>query len=159
MPRRYKRVTDKADVPEANMKLALESVLNKELSIRKAAEQYGVKAGTLQHRIEKKKKENELPNIKVRIFENKFTNKQVFTADEEKELEKYIKKSSAIQYGLTLKAVRKLAYEYACALPNCKYPEKWDEDKLAGIEWLNETTNSLSDCRLIILLHFKKMTS
>lgn len=35
-----------------------------------------------------------------------------------------------------MNAVRKRAYDYASVLPHCKYPEKWDEDKLAGIEWL-----------------------
>lgn len=74
MPRIYKRVTDRNDVSEANMKLAIESVLSKELSIRKS----NVKPGTLQHRLEKKKKENELPSGAERTFENKFTNKQVF---------------------------------------------------------------------------------
>lgn len=99
MPRIYKKVTDRPDVSEANMKLAIESVLSKELSIRKSAEKYDVKPGTLQHRLEKKKKENELPSGEERTFGNKFTNKQVFATDEEKELEKYIKKAAPYSMG------------------------------------------------------------
>lgn len=41
-----------------------------------------------------------------------------------------------MHYGLTAIQVRKLAYEYAKSL-KLKYPQKWDENKMAGIDWMH----------------------
>ncbi|CAH2084120.1 unnamed protein product [Euphydryas editha] len=42
-----------------------------------------------------------------------------------------------MHYGLTTVQIRKLAYEYAKSL-NLKYPVKWDENKMAGLEWMRK---------------------
>lgn len=39
-----------------------------------------------------------------------------------------------MNYGLMYKMIRTLAYQYARHLGSC--PKKWDENKLAGIDWL-----------------------
>jgi hypothetical protein len=56
--------------------------------------------------------------------------------DQESELVKYIKACSDMNYGLTYKNIRILAYDYACVLPNCKFPNQWNNNKKAGIDWL-----------------------
>lgn len=40
-----------------------------------------------------------------------------------------------MQYGLTKRGVRKLAYKFAVA-NNKKYPSTWNENKMAGEEWM-----------------------
>ena len=56
MVRTYKLKTDKKNINEENIKDAIREVLSKTLSIRKAADKYGIKTATLQHRIEKARK-------------------------------------------------------------------------------------------------------
>ena len=53
MVRTYKPKTDRKNINEENIKDAIREVLSKTLSIRKAADKYGIKTATLQHRIEK----------------------------------------------------------------------------------------------------------
>jgi hypothetical protein len=40
-----------------------------------------------------------------------------------------------MHYGMNKLDVRKLAYQYAAA-NKLKYPRQWDENKLAGGEWM-----------------------
>lgn len=67
-----------------------------------------------------------------RKFQSKHSVKQVFTISEEENLVQYIKKSSALHYGLTYKQVRCLASEYASKIPECRMPNKWEENQKAG---------------------------
>ncbi|KAG5864114.1 hypothetical protein JTB14_018087 [Gonioctena quinquepunctata] len=55
--------------------------------------------------------------------------------EEEKLLNDYIIKCCKMHYGLTTIQTRKLAYEYAKSL-SLKYPAKWEENKMAGKEWM-----------------------
>lgn len=96
--------------------------------LRRAADLYGLKPSTLFYRVKKYKK-NITP--KSELFSSKYTVAQVFTNDEEKLLEKYLLKSSKMNYGLTYKSAR---FDYATALKKC--PAKWTENKQAGIKWM-----------------------
>jgi hypothetical protein len=86
---------------------------------------------TLFYRVKKYKE-----NIALRSeqFSSKYTVAQVFTNDEEKMLAKYLLKRSQMNYGLTYKSARSLAFDYAKTLNKC--PEKWAENQHAGIEWM-----------------------
>ncbi|KAB0803785.1 hypothetical protein PPYR_00755 [Photinus pyralis] len=55
--------------------------------------------------------------------------------EQELELEKYAKRCSDINYGLTYRALQKLAYENAVALPNCQIPTEWHANKESKEEW------------------------
>ena len=69
-------------------------------------------------------------------YRSKFTSKQVFEVrKEELELVEYIKKCVSYQFGLTYKALGKLAYEYA-TLNEKDFPGKWNIMKEAGEYWL-----------------------
>lgn len=59
----------------------------------------------------------------------------MFTAAEEQSLVDYIQNVAKINYGLTKKGVRNLAYKFAVA-NNKKRPQNWDDDKCAGEEWM-----------------------
>lgn len=49
-------------------------------------------------------------------------------------LESYLLQSSKMNYGLTYKQTRILAYKYAVALNKC--PAQWQKNEIAGIEWM-----------------------
>lgn len=59
----------------------------------------------------------------------------MFTAAEEQSLVDYIQNVAKMNYGLTKKGVRNLAYKFAVA-NNKKRPQNWDGDKCAGEEWM-----------------------
>ncbi|KAB0790887.1 hypothetical protein PPYR_03745, partial [Photinus pyralis] len=59
----------------------------------------------------------------------------VFTEEEEKGLVTYIKNVAHMQYGLTKKGVRLLAFKYARANEK-KMHTTWNEEEIAGEEWM-----------------------
>ena len=61
---------------------------------------------------------------------------RVFTPAEEEELAVYLKRSSKMFCGLTLKATRQLAYKFALNLMKCNIPTNWRSDVMAGEDWL-----------------------
>lgn len=63
--------------------------------------------------------------------------KLVFTVKEERELEKYIKRSSDINYGLTYRSIQKLAYQYGSIIATCKMPQQWITNESAGKDWMS----------------------
>ncbi|GFS09263.1 transposase [Elysia marginata] len=99
------------------------------MPLRKVAEEYNVSKSTLHRNVEAKKKDPQ-----KRLVPN-YTHRQVFTADEERELAKYMLECSDMFYGLSPKQARELAYEMAVE-NNKKMPESWIENKAAGKEWL-----------------------
>ena len=59
---------------------------------------------------------------------------QVFSLEEERALAEYVIKCSKMFHGLSIKATRKLAWEYA--RQNLKnYPDAWDKNGEAGVDW------------------------
>ncbi|KAF2878706.1 hypothetical protein ILUMI_27458 [Ignelater luminosus] len=59
---------------------------------------------------------------------------QVFTNVEEKELEDFILESSKMCFGLTMRNLRKIAYETAVK-NNLRMPDAWVSKGIAGKEW------------------------
>lgn len=145
MPRVYVRKTQ-GTVDENAVKMALRDCFKNKISIREAARRHNIKRDTLMSRIKAVKKRNkEEVYLKSsdsgmsstdeegeRSFHSKYSVNQVFSVSEEKSIVRYIKKSSDLHYGLTYRQVRSLAYEYASKIPNCKIPNNWVENKLAG---------------------------
>jgi len=63
---------------------------------------------------------------------------KVFTEQEEKLLEDYLKKAAALYYGLNPTKVRILAYQFA--VKNNKFnviPRNWKVDEKAGADWFS----------------------
>lgn len=113
------------------LKMAVNAVLDDNIKIRRAAEIYNVTKSTLAVYV-KKQRESGQNNFSYTASN---AVKQVFSKQEEMELEKYLKKAAKMQYGLTKKEVLFLAYSYANK-NNKNIPEKWQESKAAGREWL-----------------------
>lgn len=127
------------------MKQAQKAVLSKSISLREAARSYNISRPTLQSRIRvlrKKKTAEEIRHLyntdsgnesseEEALVTSKYTVNQVFTLPQEKELAAYIKKVSDLNYGLTYKQIRELAYEFATVL-KCKMPSNWKTSKIAG---------------------------
>lgn len=145
MPKKDIKKTNRCDISEKNMKLAIKAVLSGILSQYKAAQEYQVKRQTLQSRIKvlsKKKSKEELlaewddsgnESEEEASYTSKYTSRQVFTTNQELELVAYIKRCSNLNYGLTYKQIRKLAYDFIRALPDSKVPHSWELNKTAGL--------------------------
>lgn len=111
-----------------------------------ASQKYNIKRTTLNSRLKKVKtsratagddsgnsSECEIP---VQKFQSKYSSAQIFTANEEEDLAKYMKKCSHLQYGLTYKKAREFAFEYA-VINKKNYPTTWDINKCAGEDWIS----------------------
>jgi len=59
---------------------------------------------------------------------------QIFSAQQEEELMKYILKASAIYYGLSISELRKFAYEFAKKI-GIQYPAAWNTNCEASKDW------------------------
>jgi len=136
MVRNYiKKRTVNVELEERNIQEAINEVKDGKCA-KRAAEDNGVKYTTLYYRLKKlKTPEGEwIPQIEPK-FNSKYTVNQVFSQVQESLLVEYIIKCSKINYGLTCKQIRKLAYDYSLK-SNIKVPKAWSENCIAGIDWL-----------------------
>lgn len=133
MVRNYKRKTERTNINEDAFTSAISEVIEGKLSIRRAADKYNVKCGTLQHRIKKWKEGRKEEGAS---YSSKYTSQQVFNLNQEKLLTEYIIKCSKMHHGLTLSQVRHLAYQYAKQL-GVHYPKSWDSNQSAGHDWIS----------------------
>ncbi|XP_046667355.1 uncharacterized protein LOC124359039 [Homalodisca vitripennis] len=147
MVRNYIKKKVGPEINERDVEEAVKLVLEKNVPIRQAAESFGLVHTMLFYRIKKAKAllKTNLPSehTDIRVpsapaplltFNSKYTSNQVFSAQEEKMLEEYIITCSAMNYGLTYKIIRALAFQYAEKLGRC--PKKWEDNKTAGLDWL-----------------------
>uniref|UniRef100_A0A1B6HXC1 HTH psq-type domain-containing protein n=1 Tax=Homalodisca liturata TaxID=320908 RepID=A0A1B6HXC1_9HEMI len=126
MVRNYIKKKVGPEINERDVEEAVKLVLEKNVPIRQAAESFGLVHTMLFYRIKKAKAllKTNLPSehTDIRVpsapaplltFNSKYTSNQVFSAQEEKMLEEYIITCSAMNYGLTYKIIRALAFQYA----------------------------------------------
>lgn len=121
MPRTYKRKTELKYSLE-DLKKAIDDVKTKKLTLGKAAEAFNIPKTTIFDYLKKKV-----------IKQPRSGRKPLFTDDQETQLVDYIIKCSKLYYGLTIKKIRQIAYQYA---EKNKLPHKFDRVKqLAGKDW------------------------
>ncbi|KAI4468033.1 homeobox-like domain superfamily [Holotrichia oblita] len=130
MPRTYVKKTDRSNINEKHMRQAIYDTMTKKLSEYEAARQYNIKRTTLPD------SGNESENEKE-TYSNKYTSRQVFTANQELEMKIYIQRCSDLNYGLSYAMIRKLAYEFSKVIPNCKVPENWTTHQTAELNERN----------------------
>ena len=154
MPRKRLLKTNRIDLDENAVKDALLAIFDGTYTERRASIVFDIKRSTLQHRrqkiLKKMTKEQYIrsqlgnpndsgnesdPEINENVYSSKYTNRQVFTVEQELELEKYIKNCSDLNYGLSYKSLQKLAYDFALALPDTKIPAEWHLNKEAREGW------------------------
>ena len=130
MGRRDKKTRTRAIFSNETMQEAVRRVRNGE-SLRKVSEVLNVSKSTLQRYVEKAKisKQDDIsytPNYHVR---------KIFTTEEEITLVGYIIDCSKMNFGLTRRDIKHLAY--ALGIRNDKsVPQNWIVHKMAGEEWL-----------------------
>jgi len=102
MPRSYKRKTTIGGWSEKSLKAAVDSVLKKKLSMRKAADAFGIPFSTLQKRV--KTKNFGPPSLGCT---------PIFTPDQENDMAVHITNLAKLFYGLTPLQLRQAAFDYA----------------------------------------------
>ena len=130
----------------AEMQRAVEAVMNKSMSERKAADVYNIKRLTLKRRLTEQRKipGNNGSNIGMNLSQSTAynnTSMKIFANTEEIELVDYCLRASKMGYRLSLIRLRQLAYEYAekfkKRLPHSRRGRlnPWDSNKQAGEDW------------------------
>lgn len=122
MPRSYQRKTTIGGWSEKSLKAAVDLVLKKKLSMRKAADSFDIPFSTLQKRI--KTKNFGPPSLGCT---------PIFTKEQEYDMAEHIKSLAKLFYGLTPLQLRQAAYDYA-ERNNIQHNFN-KELKLAGIDW------------------------
>lgn len=115
-----------------DLETAIKFILSKKMSIGQAAKHFELKKPTLIFHL---KKMEECGKEEYRYSPKK--PKQVFSEEEEFLLVKYLQDAANMHYGLTLKQVRALAYEYAIRNKK-KVDPSWERNKCAGEQWLRD---------------------
>ncbi|CAH1979615.1 unnamed protein product [Acanthoscelides obtectus] len=133
--RNRKRTTERGKTPAHIMLRAAREVKLNNKSIRGAGTDYDIPERTLRRFLQKVTDEelygtNELPTTAVGYIKNR----QVFSDDQEKQLEEYILKTADVYFGLSPKQIRTFAYEWAVSL-KIKFPDSWNTNKCAGQDW------------------------
>jgi len=114
------------------MKNAVEEVVEGRSSIRGAAKQFSIPFTTL---ITYVRKANSQDTDAMKYSPN-YSVRQVFNEDEESLLCEYLVKAAKHNYGLSRKAARSLAYDFA-VVNNKVLPNFWDNYQFAGKKWYN----------------------
>ena len=101
-------------------------------SIREAAELHNVARNTLHRYVQKARN---VPEGETAKLQPNYACRRVFSNDEEGTIKEYLINCSKMNYGLSRKKVRELAYEVA--LKNGRQvPDTWHGNKMAGEDWL-----------------------
>jgi len=133
MVRTYLKKRNKPDVPEAVIQEGVRDVQERRLSPRVEAFRYGVTRTALHYRILKISYGDECNRPDV--FTSLYTSRQIFSENQELMLVDYVIKCSKMNYGMTYKSIRQLAYDCGRRLQR-KFLNSLIENKIAGIDWL-----------------------
>lgn len=112
---------------------AVRKVVNKELTIREAADSINISKSTLARAVLKYKQSPESTTL---TFQPNHGHQIVFTPKEESLLTEYILDASKFHCGLSKKMVREFAFEYATKC-DITCPSTWKENCMAGMLDIN----------------------
>ncbi|KAK2716047.1 hypothetical protein QYM36_010577 [Artemia franciscana] len=115
------------------MKAAVMAHLKDGMPIRTAATLHAVQKSTLSRYCKTYSASADEEKVAFR-FTPRYDVKKVFSSEMEDSLESYILLSSRMNYRLTKKQTKKLAWEFAKA-NTLKYPKSWDDNEAAGEDW------------------------
>lgn len=101
MPRLYVRKTNRGEWTQETLVQACQTVLDKKLSMRNAAKQFGIPYSTLQERLKNGNYDPVLLGIRP-----------IFSYEDERDISNHIKDLSKLFYGLTPLQLRKAAFEF-----------------------------------------------
>ena len=135
MPRKYKRVTTSEKPSEESLQLAVDAVLGKRLTIRSAAEHFGLKKSTLGRYCLQHASQRNTEGLARKAIKKPHHASQIFTFQQEEDFSSYLKDCCLLNHGLTPNETRKLAMQYAVA-HNLKCPTSWIVKQQASRDWL-----------------------
>ena len=115
------------------MREAVGSVLNEGRSLHSACNHFDIAFGTLWNYVEKAKKCGNLDSME---FAPHYDVRRVFSTEEEAQLKEYFMQASKAHYGLSTKAGRSLAYDFA-KRKDLKIPSSWRKNGCAGEDWFS----------------------
>lgn len=111
---------------------AVDTVVNQDLSIRSAAKNFGISKSLLAVLVKKAKS---APGNEF-VYNRNIGNRKTFSTGQEQLLVSYLKTTSKMCHGLTTTQTRELAYQFALA-NNISIPPEWNKNSKAGIHWLH----------------------
>lgn len=116
------------------MRDAVEAVVANRMTLRQAELAFDVKKSSLHRQVTiyKQLSDEDKQNYN---FEQKFGFKNIFSDEEENQLQKYLIDAANMCYGLSDQQARSLAYDFAVA-NNKTFPESWNTNRCAGKEWI-----------------------
>lgn len=129
MPFQWKKKTNRVPASPERMEQAVKEVVQG-CKLRTTATKYNIDKMTLRRYVIKFKEEG---NTK---FSPNFKHSQIFNTLEEKCLSNYLLQAARMNYGLTSRETRKLAYMYAVENKKENIPNNWNIKKTASYEWL-----------------------
>ena len=145
MPYHKKRKTDRPTrglTDEKTMRSAVNEVIGGR-AVNTVAREKGIDRMTLKRYVRKVRLN---PSM---ICKPNYVTTQVFNTAEETNLSDYILQASQLHCGLSTKATRKLAYQYAVAIrPPKRIPESWTKNLSAGKDWLKDFMRRRSELSL-----------
>ncbi|KAG5871483.1 hypothetical protein JTB14_020365, partial [Gonioctena quinquepunctata] len=124
MPFKWKRKSERVPVSPERMKLAVREVVNGS-KLRTTAKTYGIDKMTLKIYVERFRRNGESES-----YQPNYNTSQIFNNEQEKLLGEYLLKAANMNYGLTTKETRELAYSFALA--NGLSPATWANTKAAS---------------------------
>lgn len=136
MPRsKTGRKRDHLDADSINnaVKAILSDNPDTKMSFREAAKVFKVSRSTLTRHVTKFKTQHDAETFEYSV---NYAVKKVFSEAEEDSLVNYIKTVAKMQYGLTKKGIRQLAYKFATA-NNKQFPATWKNCRRGMAAWLS----------------------
>ena len=126
--RTYKRKTNRGTVRKEDINDVVAAHVHGDLSLRKAAREFGVNYKTLSRYVKIYKAKGDLNEVTVGWKGPR----AILSPEQEVALSDYIKKAAAIYHGINIFDLRKLAYNM---LQQEKLPESWKNNEIAGKDW------------------------
>lgn len=145
--RTYRRKTDHGKTPKDIMLRAAREVLINGRSRRSVARDFDIPSRTLTRYCSKLTQEDLENDSTVHV--GYVRSRQVFSELEEQILSDYLKVSSDIYHGLTVREVKKLAYQYALSVGK-KIPRAWHANQMAGKDWFTSFLKRKSELSIRI---------
>ena len=109
MVRNYVKKTNRASWDLKSMEMAIKADQNNEMSIRKASQSFGVPKDSLHRRVTNKLKTIPSDKPETKLFG---TYRKVLNDGQEKELSEYILKMDDSFYGMTIRELQRVVFEY-----------------------------------------------
>lgn len=138
MPRVYEAKqgsTKREHIDKDKVKSAVYEVIYNEKSYRGVAKAYNMSVMTLKRYV-RKKREAIATGSSSPKYELNYKHSLLFKENEELDLSKEMAAAGKLEHGLTPKAARLLAFEFAVK-NNINVPENWRKNKIASYDWLN----------------------